>query len=345
MLTRLASRLTLGAILLLVISSFAWADCSLDPSCGVCNSGYFKVHCECHDTPGVFSCNGCQGDGCITSACCCGTRIGNPPTTQCSGASCAGSAHCSKNEHPYGRSTDLLVSTSPEAVLFALNRSGRAQMGGSSIGGRLLRSDFPIETDVDPGSGIELSNIKINTTSDTIKGATFNIKNDTRRSLISYSVILKFYWDLAPDRPLQLSLSEDGWYLNGSVLKSDEQREVNLTASATPLKPMKLLRLVATLEYAQFADGSVFGADPGQLEAKIKTTRKIKLDLQRKYASALRSGTPAKTVADQISSELRNGTTMGPRRVGLVQLVSLLKLVGPQGLADKLLEEPSISLK
>lgn len=335
--------------MLILVGMFAgsarlgWASCSLNLNCGLCNSGQFNATCMCTDSSS-WTCTGCTGTGCPGSpGCCCGHATTPPYSGNCSTASCAGGSQClSKVILPSGRAPSLIASSLPSMIGLALASLGRVQDVDQTVPGKILSADAPIELDVSPDSNIEISNVKLNITPNAVAGATFTIKNVNDKDLIAYSMVLNLYWDTNPGTPIQMRVTEDGWFLRQYILHPGQSKEGVVRTSLSPTTPMKLIRVVAIPEYVGFSDGSVFGSNVSSLAQKLAASRQSKADLQQTYAGELRAGQSASSVASNIRAD-QAGTKVheSSRQMGISILLSILNREGPEGLAKRLLEEPT----
>ena len=313
------------------------ADCSASQNCGFCNSGSFTASCQCHDGSG-FVCTKCDPPNpCTATGCCCGvvTQTGK---TYCSSFSCGGTGTCLTQMFPH--MTGLVASTSPTVP--ASSAVGQAD---EVAGPKILNLEPAIEIVNSSGSEVTISDFKLALDSEKISGATYTIRNNSEKPLIAFSTGMDFYWDISPDQPLHASSTEDGWFLNGLVLKPGEEEQAHFMSGLTPSKPMHLLRIVVSIDYAQFSDGSMVGRNAATVGAKFNESRRIKLDVQHHYADLLKSGTAAGAVAEQIQSDLQNGKHSQGERTALIQMRVALDNLGTKGLAAKLLEEPAVKIQ
>jgi len=313
------------------------ADCSASQNCGFCNSGSFTASCQCHDGSG-WVCDKCDPPNpCTSTGCGCGvvTQTGK---TYCSSFSCGGSGTCLTQVFPH--STELVASTSP-AVPAAVAVAQQDEVAGP----RILNLEPTIEIVNSTGSEVSISDFKLAVDSEKISGATYTIRNNSEKALIAFSTGLDFYWDISPDKPLHARSTEDGWFLNGLVLKPGEEEQAHFMSGLTPSKPMHLLRVVVSVDYAQFSDGSTVGRNATVVGAKFNESRRIKLDVQQHYASLLKSGAAVASIAEQIQSDLRSGRHSQGERTALIQMRVALDNLGAKGLAAKLLEEPAVKIQ
>ena len=212
-------------------------------------------------------------------------------------------------------------------------------------GPRILNLEPTIEIVNSTGSEVSISDFKLAVDSEKISGATYTIRNNSEKALIAFSTGLDFYWDISPDKPLHARSTEDGWFLNGLVLKPGEEEQAHFMSGLTPSKPMHLLRVVVSVDYAQFSDGSTVGRNATVVGAKFNESRRIKLDVQQHYASLLKSGAAVASIAEQIQSDLRSGRHSQGERTALIQMRVALDNLGAKGLAAKLLEEPAVKIQ
>jgi hypothetical protein len=218
---------------------------------------------------------------------------------------------------------------------------GASQSFGSPA--RILNFEAPVRINT-AGSGIVISDIKLNIDPQKISGETFSIRNDSSKPLVAYMVGVDFYFDTAPNKPIHAGLSEDSWFLNGAPLEPGRQEACQLAVSVIPHQTVRLQRVAVNLQYAEFSDGSVVGVNARTLKAKFDKNRREKLEVQNHYASMLNSGISPANVAKQIEMDLKMGKYQGPQRTALVLIASELTKLGPENLAKKLLEAPSIPL-
>jgi hypothetical protein len=208
---------------------------------------------------------------------------------------------------------------------------------------RILNFDAPVSINT-AGTGIAISDFKVNIDPQKILGATFFIRNDSSKPLVSYMVGVDFYFDVAPNKPFRTGLSEDSWFLNGAPLDPGRQEACQLIISVIPHQTVRLLRVAVSLQYAEFSDGSIVGINAQTLKAKFDKNRREKLEVQNHYAYMLNSGMSPANLAKQIETDIKMGKYQGPQRTALVLIGSELSKLGPEGLAQKLLEPPAVPL-
>ena len=185
-------------------------DCSLTLNCGECNSGSFTVSCQCHGSSS-YACTGCMGT-CINGGCRCGHTTTTPVTTSCSKTGCGSTPQCSRLRAPGGHSPILLASSSSSLASLALIPLERVQDSQGDTAGTVSGANAPLETNVSPETGIEITDVKVNATSNKFSGGSFTIKNLTDRDLISYSLSMNLSFDSDPDHPLHMGVTEmDGF--------------------------------------------------------------------------------------------------------------------------------------
>lgn len=333
--------LGLASIVLLGGAASLNASCTLEKNCGFCNSGSFTIRCQCTDSSS-YVCTRCDGTGCPGSpGCCCGHTTTVPIVSHCTSVSCAGSAECIATRLPLGRAFPLIASSSPGLARVALPVLVRVQEPDYPASGVIVSANAPIEVNVPPESHLAISDVDVVADSQRVSGATFAIRNDAAANLIAYSAVLNLYWDIDAEHPLQQRVTQDGWFLGQYVLQPGQSKTGALTTSASPNKPMRLTRVVLALDYAEFADGTVFQT-PGasSVREKLAASRKAKAAVQAKYAAEIRSGQSPESVAGNIQANLKSAPGQPALRMGLSELLAFLKLEGPQGLANRLLTPP-----
>jgi hypothetical protein len=237
----------------------------------------------------------------------------------------------SKAFHSYNR---LLASISAPLTGSAVNFVGRIpQTDSAGTPGNILSTDHPIEVIVPPEAILAISDVKLDIDLQKLSGATFVIRNNSTQPLKTYSVSLDFYWDL-DTTPLHGSFTEDGSFLHINVLKPGEQTVASFSGFAKPNKPAKLTRVVISLDYCQFADGTSFGPDHGRLKDKMIAIAAAQAAIQTKYRTLI-AGSNRATIASQINNDLSSERDTH-RRMALIQLQTMLKTYGPDGLAKLL---------
>lgn len=326
-------RIIISTSLMLVfccVTTALYADCSASLNCGECNSGNFTVMCQCHDAPPDFHCTSCTAPpSCSGVGCCCGVNT-KADKTYCSSFTCAGSGECfTQLSHP----DHLFASTSALAVAAALFQ-----------GGEIRNSAAPIQINT-ARSGIGISNFKLEVDQHKLSRVTFEISNGSGKPLVAYVIGMDFYWDTAPNKPCHTTMSEDSWFLGGTQLAPGQQEPAKLITSVVPHEPMRLLRVVVNVEYAEFSDGSTAGQNANAIKAKIDEVRREEVAVRNHYTEMLQAGTPAAEVARQIETDLTHNKYKSHQLTALVLIEAKLKEVGPDDLARKLLENPAVPLR
>jgi len=315
----------------------AYADCSASQNCALCNSGNFTVQCVCKDSSG-YTCVSCTPPNpCTGTGCCCGiVQQGNTTKTYCSSFSCGSSASCTtKIEKPI---KGLVASLSPDAIAEAF------QSIAQDAGPKILDLNPDIEIANTPGSGIEISNFKLDISSEKISGATYTIRNVSDKSLIAFSTMVDFYWN-AGDKPCVGGNTEDAWFLNGTILQPGEAEQVKFSKTITPIHPTHLTSVVVNLQYANFSDGSVTGQNSAAVASTFNNSRKEKFAVQQEYTKLIRSGMPADALSKKLQDDIAAATKSSPRRTALIQMYSILHAMGSQTLMSKISETPSVPLR
>lgn len=209
--------------------------------------------------------------------------------------------------------------------------------------GEILNPEAPIKINT-AGFGIAISGFKLNIDSQKLSGATFTIRNDSRKPLVAYVVSVDFCWNTSPQKPFHTALSEDSWFLNSPPIEPGTEEQEQLRVSVIPHEVMHLLRVAVNLEYAEFSDGSVVGVSAQTLKAKFDEARRAKLDVQQYYANMINAGISPHVIANRIETDLRNNKYTGSQRTALIQIETQLSKLGPDDLAKKLVEAPSVPL-
>jgi hypothetical protein len=200
--------------------------------------------------------------------------------------------------------------------------------------GNILSTDAPIEVSVPPEANLAVSDVKLNIDLQKLSGATFVVRNDSTQPLKTFSISLDFYWDIDPNTPLHGSFTEDGSFLHINVLKPGEQTTATFSGFVKPNKPAKLTRVAVSLDYCQFADGTSYGPDRGRLKDKMVAIAAVQTAVQAKYRTLI-AGPNRATVASEINNDLSSERDTH-RRMALIQLQTMLKTYGPDGLAKLL---------
>jgi hypothetical protein len=258
--------------------------------------------------------------------------------TQCTAVTCAGTGTCFSDAFPHQKA--LVASLSQSAIGAAL---AAGEDSGQDAGIILGAGDAPIEVNMLPKSGIDVSNVKLNVDSKGISGATYKILNNNSKDLIALSIYMDLYWDINPNEPVRGNYSEDGWFLHGVALKVGQEETANLNMQLTPNVPMRLLRVVVGLGYAEFSDGSTLGSDVKALQAKLTANRLIKETVYERYADMLKSGISPAALAEKIREDARFKVNQpAEEHLVLMQLESVLKYGGgSEALARKLRQAPT----
>ncbi len=61
----------------------------------------------------------------------------------------------------------------------------------------------PIQIANFAGSGLTISNVKVNLDLPQLSGASYTIKNNSGKTLLAYVSSLSYYWDTSPDKPFR----------------------------------------------------------------------------------------------------------------------------------------------
>jgi hypothetical protein len=270
--------------LFLATCAISRADCTLQFNCGLCNSGQFTVHCECHNGSN-WECSGCYGT-CTQGGCCCGHTTHAPVMSYCSTIGCGFTPHCfGQLKSPY-----LLASTAP-----------------SLAGLALAPADIPIDVDVPPEAGIEITDTKLNITPTHFSGGAFTIRNTNNKNLIAYSVSMFLYFE-GGGKPLKMATTADGWFLDQYVLKPDESREASITLSVDSNGPVKLTRVLVRPDYVEFAGGDAPLA-ASDVAASVKASRNTKMTVLRSYCAQLAAGASAADIASSLKTAPKSQST------------------------------------
>lgn len=192
----------------------------------------------------------------------------------------------------------LLRKVLPCIFLSLLARVGGAEARDVSVAGALVKTQTPA------GSSIEISNVALSFASDQLSGATFDIHNRGPKPLVAYVVTLHTFWDLAPDKPLDLGTSVDGFFLH-SFIQPGQQETGQFDSGIKPSQPAKLLRVVADLTYAEFADGSTIGSgDLSRIMAGFNKKRLIRVAALNEYQPMLSQGVSSAIIHRKIGQDI-----------------------------------------
>ena len=173
-----------------------------------------------------------------------------------------------------------------------------------------------------------------------MSGASYTIKNNSGKTLLAYVSSLSYYWDGGPDKPFRSVHTEDGWFINRSLLRTGEQDQAEFNIAISPNKVMNLLKIVVSLDYAEFADGSTWGTADKQLLQKFAEVRQQKLDVEHQYADLLKRGVAPGEMGAKITADLQEEKASSYRRVALTQLQIALKNMGPDRFVQTILHAP-----
>jgi len=323
----------LMAGLSITFARLTFADsCSLTLQCGQCNSGSFTASCMCVEASN-WQCTGCSGT-CTGGGCCCGHTTTPPISSSCSKVGCGFTPACAKLTLPGGSNPLLLASTSPNLAGLTLSALGRVMQGKGAISTLVSGANAPIETDVPPETGIEVTNVKLSATANTFNGASFTIKNLNDNNLISYSLSLNLYFDTNPDRPVQMGVTEDGWFLNQYVLKPGDSKEGHITLSLKAPAPVRLTLVKVVLDYVEFSGGEVHGENALAVGKALTKSRDSKIELLQSYCAKLKSA-QSTNIASLIQSDLRSAQRADRvRQLGTSMLLSYVNVYGADGFAN-----------
>ncbi len=103
---------------------------------------------------------------------------------------------------------------------------------------------------------------------------------------------------------------------------------------------MNLLKIVVSLDYAEFADGSIWGTADKELLQKLAEVRQQKLEVEHQYADLLKGGLAPGAIDAKITADLHEETAASYRRVALTQLQIALKNLGPDRFVQTILDAP-----
>jgi hypothetical protein len=204
-------------------------------------------------------------------------------------------------------------------------------------------ANAPIEVDVPPEAAIEITNVKLNATSNKFDGGSFTIRNVGSKDLIAYSLVMNLYFDASPDRPMELRTVEDGWFLNQYILKPGESKEGVIRTTLTSKDPVKLTHVTVVPEYIEFSGGEALGVNAAMVGAGLAKSRNIEAELLRTYSAKLRTGQSADSVANLLKSDLQTANKgESARQIGMNMLAAYTKLYGPEGFARKCMEPAAV---
>jgi hypothetical protein len=224
----------------------------------------------------------CRADRTLSLNC----RHGSQPSmlSSCSSTSCAGFKICVDGLYREQTLKAVGFANGPiriqPAMFFAT-----AQALVSAPAASLL-----VEADVPPGMNIQITDASINVDTHKISGASFTIKNTNSKILLAYSVAFEIYFADKP-APVQLRVTEDGSFLYHYLLRPGESKQGLVRTTLTTFKEqLRLSKVVAVPDYVEFADGSAYGSNNEVIGADLKASRKVKIDLLKKYAGQLKTG-------------------------------------------------------
>jgi hypothetical protein len=187
-----------------------------------------------------------------------------------------------------------------------------------------------------------LSDIRLDLRDGTLQGVTYSVRNTNGSNLIAFGVTVDTYWQSAPAAPARIMHSVDDWFLTKSGIAPQRREEQVLQSSVTPNQPDVLTRVVVSVDYAEFADGTIVGPDTAGFAKAFKTRRSEKVAVQAEIAAKLRQNEitwrelPAYIEQTINRSRLKNGGD-----VALLQMKSILEREGPQALAKRILQTPA----
>lgn len=205
--------------------------------------------------------------------------------------------------------------------------------------GNILNSAAPVEIDTPSESGIEISKVNLPVSNSTVEGATFTVRNLSASSLVAYSIDVQLFWDIDPQTPFHMRLTEDASLLHYFLLSSGGAKDGLIRSSVSPTKAMRLVRVVVRPDYVEFADGTVYETNK-EVGVKLAASRKVEAALQKTYAAQLQAGMSPDDVARQMRVEIQNvhpGDTY--RRITLTRLLDAYKYTGAKEWADRLLKQ------
>jgi hypothetical protein len=214
-----------------------------------------------------------------------------------------------------------------------------------NTGPKILNLDPPIQIQNQPGSGIVISDFKLNLNSESITGGTFQVRNTSAKALVAFSITTDFYPDSTGGKPWHGGNTEDAWFMNETILQPGEQKQVSFNTSISPTEPIHLKRVLTHLEYAEFSDGSTKGDNVSEAAAEFAVSRKAKEAVREQFAQLLRSGTPSALVIEEIGSALAADPKPSVRRLALIQMQMAADRLGQQEFADRLVQPPLVPLR
>ena len=195
----------------------------------------------------------------------------------------------------------------------------------------LSSSNTSIDIDVPPEAKIEITNVKLNATPTNFRLGSFTIRNLSDKNLIAYNLIMNLYFDEIEDHPLEMGITEDGWFLNQYVLKPGESREGVIRMSLTAPTAVTLTRISVVPDYVEFSGEAALGSNRAMVGASLKKSRDIKAEVFQTYCAKLRSGESPESVKSLIMSDRKDVKT--ERQMAMSVLSTFLDEHGGDGFA------------
>ena len=310
------------------------ADCTASYNCSACNSGGFTLKCECVNTPST-TCTSCSPGGCGGSSdclrCC---SVDSRGGTHCTGANCSG--NCANPQS--------VVPTMGLDPLQVLAQTGPQTPSLQSAAPTLpLLQESAIDPIVDVAAfsryNLSLSEAKVNLENGGFKSGSYRISNDGDRPIVALAVSFDLYWS-DRSQPMRLVEVSDGWFLQAMALgpKADQTQQVR--QSLQPTANQQLLRVVVSLDYIEFADGTFFGPGYGTSHAALQAKRQEALTVRSEMLETMKSSRTNTEFMSRLGSRKPLQTENAARQLAYSAIAEVLKSSGVENLKQKLLEKP-----
>jgi len=146
-----------------------------------------------------------------------------------------------------------------------------------------------IAVQASPGTMVSLSDPQLRPTSERINfnGLTYSLRNNSSQPLVAFEMWWDLYFDNG-EKMMRLPQISDGW-LEGQILAPGENSAQSYDVQIHDMKGGRIIRVVGTVAYAEFEDGTRTGPDANELAHYLAAGRRRALEVYSKLLETARN--------------------------------------------------------
>jgi hypothetical protein len=138
---------------------------------------------------------------------------------------------------------------------------------------------------------LDFSNVRLNSENGGIRGGSYLVSNNSRSGLVTLITFWRFQGDGPGPQEVTVTDVTDSWATDTAFLASGGEQQGDLNFHVFSPSDQKVRRVVGTVVYAEFEDGTRLGPGVGTFAPRLRSGREKTLSAYKQLLEKIQSGT------------------------------------------------------